>query len=53
MTDRKTEPPLHLPMSFGEALSRSIETKPHEVQAPPGRKPKAPRPKAGDKPGGD
>lgn len=31
-------------MSWGEALSRLIETKPHEVEPPPGAKPKAERP---------
>ncbi len=32
-------------MSWGEALSRLIETKPHEVEPPPGATPKAERPK--------
>lgn len=50
----KTEPPLHLPMSWGEALSRSIETKPHEVDPPKGKARKEPRPKPGvPKPSGD
>lgn len=31
-------------MSWGEALSRLIETKPHEVEPPPGRAAKTPRP---------
>jgi len=39
-------------MSWGEALSRLIETKPHEVQPPKGRTAKAPRPKPGVKPKG-
>lgn len=41
--DRKTEPPLHVPMTWGEMLSRTIETKPHEVEPPPGRKRKEPK----------
>ena len=32
-------------MSWGEALSRLIETKPHEVEAPPGAAAKKERPK--------
>ena len=33
MTDkRKTEPPLFLDMSFGEALSRFVATSPKEVE---------------------
>jgi len=36
-------------MSWGEALSRLIETKPHEVEPPKGRERKAPRPKPGAK----
>jgi hypothetical protein len=37
MTDdkaRKTEPPLHLDMEFGEALERFARTKPEEVEPP-------------------
>lgn len=32
-------------MSWGEALSRLIETKPHEVEPPPGASAKKERPK--------
>lgn len=39
-TARKTEPPLHLDMDFGEALVRFAQTKPEEVEPPPGKKPK-------------
>jgi hypothetical protein len=34
-------------MPWGEALSRLIETKPHEVTPPKGKAPKKPRPKPG------
>ena len=43
MTDdkaRKTEPPLHLDMEFGEALERFARTKPEEVEPPKGKAPK-------------
>lgn len=50
-------------MSWGEALSRLIETKPHEVEPPPGASAKKERPKlrkprktkasSGAKPSGD
>ena len=43
---RKTEPPLHLEMGFGEALARFAQTKPEEVKPPKGRK----RKKAKSKP---
>ena len=49
-SDRKTEPPLHVPMTWGEMLSRSIATKPHEVQPPKGRERKPPKPVPGAKP---
>jgi hypothetical protein len=35
---RKTEPPLHLDMEFGEALARFAQTKPEEVEPPKGKK---------------
>lgn len=48
MTSKKTEPPLALDMPFDEAMRRFIQTKPEEVQAPPGRKPKVkPKPASG------
>lgn len=37
-------------MNWGEALSRSSETKPHDVEPQPGKARKAPRPKPGAKP---
>ncbi len=40
---RKTDPPLHLDMEFGEALQRFVQTKPEEVEAPKGREKKARR----------
>ena len=35
---RKIEPPLHLDLGFDEALARFAQTKPEEVEPPPGRK---------------
>jgi hypothetical protein len=35
---RKTDPPLHLDMEFGEALARFAQTKPEEVEPPKGKK---------------
>lgn len=46
MTSKKAEPPLHLDMPFDEALRRFVQTKPDEVQPPPGKKPKPERPKS-------
>jgi hypothetical protein len=40
-------------MSWGEALSRLIETKPHEVEPPPGKTRPEPRPPKRKKPKGD
>jgi hypothetical protein len=40
---RKTEPPLHLDMEFGEALIRFAQTNPEEVEPPKGRKKKRPK----------
>lgn len=42
MTDkeRKTELPLHLDMSFEEAMERYAQTNPAEVEPPKGKKPK-------------
>ena len=42
---RKTDPPLHLEMGFDEALARFAQTKPEEVEPPPGRKRKKAKPK--------
>lgn len=52
MTGEKPEPPKHLDMPWGEALSRLIETKPHEVEPPKGKKRPEPRPTPSDKPKG-
>jgi hypothetical protein len=41
--DRKTEPPLHLDMGFDEALRRYAQTKPEEVEPPPGKAKKRPK----------
>jgi hypothetical protein len=35
---RKTDPPLHYDMEFGEALARLAQTKPEEIEPPKGRK---------------
>lgn len=40
MKGKKLEPPLYLDMSTDEALGRFIQTKPEEVEPPPGRKKK-------------
>jgi hypothetical protein len=37
-------------MSWGEALSRLVETKPHEVEPAPGKTRPQPRPAKGAKP---
>jgi hypothetical protein len=46
----KPERPLYLDMDFGEALARYAQTKPEEVEPPPGKKRKVARPpkKTGD-----
>jgi len=41
---KKLERPLHLDMPFGEALARYAQTKPEEVEPPPGQKRKGGRP---------
>lgn len=40
----KPEKPDFLDMEFGEALARFAQTKPEEVEPPPGVKAKKPRP---------
>ena len=40
MTAKKLEPPLFIDLPFDEALKRYVQTKPIEVQSPPGRKKK-------------
>lgn len=40
----KPERPLYLDMEFGEAMARYFQTKPEEVEPPPGRKRKTARP---------
>jgi hypothetical protein len=47
MKAKKLEPPLHLDMAFGEALQRYAQTKPEEVEPPPGKPRKGARPKPG------
>ena len=49
MKGKKLERPLHLDMSADEALARFIQTKPEEVEPPPGRLRKGARPAVGDK----
>jgi hypothetical protein len=49
MNGKKLERHLYLDLPFGEALERFAQTKPEEIEPPPSRKRKAPRPK----PGGD
>ena len=44
-TDKKLERPLFIDMDFGEALRRFAQTKPEEVQQPPGQAKKAARPR--------
>jgi hypothetical protein len=46
---KKLEPPLYLDMPFGEALGRYAQTKPEEVEPPPGKKRKKGRPEPGAK----
>jgi hypothetical protein len=41
MNSKKLEPPLFIDMDFGEALGRFAQTKPEEVEPPPGRKAKS------------
>jgi hypothetical protein len=43
MKGKKLERPLHLDMPADEALARFIQTKPEEVEPPPGRPRKAAR----------
>ena len=50
MTEKKLERPLRLDMPFGEALARYAQTKPEEVEQPPGKTPKAARPPHATKP---
>lgn len=50
MNGKKLERPLHLDMSADEALARFLQTKPEEVEPPPGRPRKIGRPGAGSKP---
>jgi hypothetical protein len=38
---RKLEPPFHLDMPFDEPLQRYAQTKPAEIEPPPGKKRKA------------
>ena len=45
MNEKKLERPLYLDMPFGEALARYAQTKPEEVEPPPGKKRKKARPK--------
>jgi hypothetical protein len=45
MKEKKLERPLFLDIPFGEALARYAQTKPEEVEQPPGRKRKGARPK--------
>ncbi len=45
MNGKKLERPLYLDMPFGEAMARYAQTKPEEVEPPPGKKRKAARPK--------
>ncbi len=45
MKDKKLERLLYLNLPFGEALERFIQTKPEEVEPPPGRKRKGAKPK--------
>jgi len=44
MNGKKLERPLHLDMSADEALSRFLQTKPEEVEPPPGQARKRARP---------
>lgn len=45
----KPEPPTEKPqMAWGEMLSRHLQTDPSEVEPPPGRTKKKPRPKPGE-----
>lgn len=50
MKGKKLERPLYLDMPADEALARFIQTKPEEVEPPPGRPPKRARPKVKAKP---
>lgn len=47
----KPERPLFLDMALGEALARYAQTKPEEVEPPPGKSRKASRPGPKPKPG--
>lgn len=47
MNGKKLERPLHLDMPADEALARFIQTKPEEVDPPPGRKRKDAKPEPG------
>lgn len=49
-TDKKLERPLFIDMDFSEALRRYAQTKPEEVEPPPGQKKKAVRPEPKPKP---
>ncbi len=49
MNGKKLERPLHLDMPTDEALARFIQTKPEEVEPPPGRPRKGARPDVGRK----
>ena len=46
MSDKKAKPerPLYLDMDFGQAMARYIQTKPEEVEPPPGHERKVARP---------
>jgi len=48
---KKPERPLFLDMDFGEALARYAQKKPEELEPPPGKVRKAPRPERKPKPG--
>jgi hypothetical protein len=45
MNSKKLERPLFLDMAFREALERYAQTKPEEVQPPPGKRRKGAKPK--------
>ena len=47
MTAKKLEPPLFIDLPFDEALRRYAQTRPGEVQPPPGRTAKGAKPKPG------
>ena len=45
MSEKKLERPLYLDMPFDEALRRYAQTKPEEVEPPPGKSRKGVKPK--------